>query len=86
MSVQLWSVRFIPAANEDKYQIERGEASVFRSAIAELFHGPHPQGAKEKDSIPGAWEYTQHGYKITYIVLETERTMRVIHFERVITS
>lgn len=82
MSRQRWNVSFSPLAVRDKYHIPRGEAALFREAIASLYDGPNVPVAKPVAGAPNTYEYVRNGYVIAYEVLAETRTNRVIYFER----
>ena len=82
MSRQRWTISFLPLAVRDKYHIPRGEAALFREAIAMLYDGPQIADAKPVAGILNTYEYSRNGYMISYEVLEEVRTIRVIYFER----
>ena len=81
MSTAQWNIRFAPAATQDRYKIPRGEAALFRDAVAVLYHGlpvdTHP--------VPGAlntYKYARNGYLIAVEVQTEHQTHRVLYFER----
>lgn len=82
MSNQQWNVSFSPVALKDKYKIPRGEAAMFRDAVAVLYAGPHPQGAEAVQDEPNTFQYVRNGYLIAYEVMQEERTNRIVYFDR----
>jgi hypothetical protein len=81
MSSPQWTLRFAAAATRDKYKIPRGEAALFRDAVAVLYAGP-PADAKPVPGAPNTYTYSRHGYLIAFEVQAERRTHRVLYFER----
>jgi hypothetical protein len=81
MSTARWIIRFSPVATRDKYQIPRGEAALFRDAVAVLYQG-RPADAKPVPAAPNTYLYSRNGYLIAFEVLAESQTNRVLYFER----
>ena len=81
MSTAGWIIRFSPVATKDKYRIPRGEAALFRDAVALLYHG-QPADAQPVPAAPNTSVYSRNGYLIAFEVLIESRTNRVLYFER----
>lgn len=82
MKGQRWNVRFAPPAVRDKYNIPRGEAAVFRDAIAVLYEGPQPAGAQPVPGALNTYVYVRNGYVIAYETQPATRTNRILYFDR----
>lgn len=82
MSKHQWNVSFSPVAVRDKYKIARGEAALFRDAVAVLYESSQPEGAMAIAGAPNTFEYARSGYLIAYEVIVDQRTNRIIHLER----
>jgi hypothetical protein len=82
MSRIRWNVSFSPVALQDKYKIPRGEAALFRDAVAELYDTAKPAGAEPVPGIPNTFIYARSRYLIAYETILATRTHRVLYFER----
>jgi hypothetical protein len=66
----------------DRYAIPRGQAAVFRDAIAVLYEGM-PQDVQPMPDIDDLYVYERYGYRIWFQMLEGSRTMLVISFQEI---
>lgn len=81
MSTAHWNIRFAPAATQDRYKIPRGEAALFRDAVAMLYDGL-PADAQPVPGAPNTYKYSRNGYLIAVEVQAERQTHRVLYFER----
>jgi mRNA-degrading endonuclease RelE of RelBE toxin-antitoxin system len=77
-----WSIRFAPGATTDRYAIPRGQAAIFRDAIAVLYEGM-PHDAQRVPDLDSLYVVDLHGYRIWFQMLEEIRTMLVISFQEI---
>lgn len=81
MSAFQWTLQFSSVATRDKYKIPRGEAALFRDAVAVLYAGP-PADAKPVPDAPNIYFYSRQGYLIAFEAKMEQRVVRVLYIER----
>ena len=77
-----WTIRFAPGATADRYSIPRGQAAVFRDAIAVLYDGM-PEDAQPVPDVDDLSVYDRNGYRIWFQMLEEIKTLLVIAFREI---
>jgi hypothetical protein len=81
MNTGRWNICFSPAATRDKHQIPRGEAALFRDAVAVLVHG-RPADAQPVPAALNTYVYSRNGYLIAFEMLAESQTNRIPYIER----